>query len=87
MSKWEHCSGLFLFLSGIHYFAVFYYFEYTTMLFCSLKPHSHKDNPWFKEYWEQIFNCTFNDEMTLRYRGTFNECSGNETLDEDAGSN
>ena len=52
----------------------------------SLKPDSHKENPWFKEYWEQIFNCTFSDEMTLRYRGTFNECSGNETFDEYAGS-
>lgn len=54
--------------------------------FKSLKPASHPENPWFAEYWEQIFNCTFSERLNHRRNGRNTMCTGNETLDETLGT-
>ena len=34
--------------------------------FTSLKPSTNVANPWFREYWESFFNCTFGDHEGLQ---------------------
>ncbi|CAD5122280.1 DgyrCDS10723 [Dimorphilus gyrociliatus] len=41
--------------------------------FQSLKPFNNTRNPWFKQYWEYHFNCSFNDEN----RNSDNYCDEN----------
>ncbi|XP_054706768.1 metabotropic glutamate receptor 3-like [Uloborus diversus] len=44
--------------------------------FLSLKPDTHKENPWFKEFWEAQFNCTFNKTSKKQCTGDENLASG-----------
>ncbi|CAG9788013.1 unnamed protein product [Diatraea saccharalis] len=41
----------------------------------SLKPHTNRRNPWFKEFWEQKFNCSLEEAPSGKGR-----CSGSESL-------
>ena len=75
----EHCVFFVVSLVLKHSLHCFYLF------FFSLKPVSHVGNPWFKEYWEQLFHCTFNEQLFLRHRDKVELCTGNETMDETTG--
>lgn len=33
--------------------------------FTTLTPETNSRNPWFKEYWETVFNCSLNTTVTL----------------------
>ncbi|GBM00774.1 Metabotropic glutamate receptor 8 [Araneus ventricosus] len=46
--------------------------------FKSLNPHHNLRNPWFKEFWENQFNCVFSKETAARSKREF--CTGSEDL-------
>ncbi|CAL1293068.1 unnamed protein product [Larinioides sclopetarius] len=46
--------------------------------FKSLSPHRNDRNPWFKEFWENRFNCVFSRETAARRKQEL--CTGSEDL-------
>ena len=50
--------------------------------FLALRPENNKRNIWFTEYWEDVFNCSLNNNTKPSYKKI---CSGNETLESGLG--
>ncbi|XP_049872855.1 metabotropic glutamate receptor 1-like, partial [Pectinophora gossypiella] len=42
----------------------------------ALHPHNNTRNPWFREFWEQKFNCSLEDQPAVGVR----QCTGSESL-------
>ncbi|RVE40011.1 hypothetical protein evm_015339 [Chilo suppressalis] len=51
------------------------YLRHFDAYYHSLKPHTNHRNPWFKEFWEQKFNCTLEEGSSGKRK-----CTGSESL-------
>lgn len=40
-----------------------------------LRPETNRRNPWFNEYWEEVFSCTLRENFPLITNKTINVCS------------
>jgi len=43
--------------------------------FTRLKPRLNKRNPWFVEFWDNLFNCRYIQEQAIRLRHV-KQCTG-----------
>lgn len=52
--------------------------------FLSLRPRTNRRNPWFTEYWEQIFQCRYPGSRPTPYNDDYNvTCTGDEVMKEE----